>query len=76
MANQKELHRMEQEYPKYKEAYLRTIERLRSDRIACGKPDYWVGMSAEDVFQWWISKEKLEKWKSEHIYQLKLDFDV
>ncbi len=75
MANQKELHRMEKEYPKYKEAYLRTIERLRSDRLACGKPDYWVGMSAEDVFQWWISKEKLETWKSEHIYQLRLNFD-
>ena len=75
MAGIRELRRMEKEYPKYKDAYLRVIERLRIDRIEQGKPDYWTDMSTEEVFQWWCSKEKLAKWKAENKQQLYLDFE-
>lgn len=74
MAKQKELHRMEREYPKYKQAYLRVIEQLRQDRILQGKKDYWEGMSAEDVFQWWVSKKELKKWKAQNKQQLFFNF--
>lgn len=75
MAKISELRRMEKEYPKYKEAYLRVIERLRIDRIEQGKPDYWTGMSNEEVFQWWCSKMNLAKWRAENMQQLFLDFE-
>lgn len=75
MASLRELRRMEKDYPKYKAAYLRTIDRVRRDRLDAGLPDYWDGMSSEDVFQWWLSKESLGRWKAMNKQQLKLDFD-
>lgn len=74
MANKETLHRMEREYPKYKQAYLRIIEQLRQDRILEGKKDYWEEMSAEDVFQWWVSKQSLKEWKAKNKQQLFFNF--
>lgn len=75
MASMQEKRRMERDYPKYKRQYLRTIHKLREYRHENGLPDYYEGMTDEDVFQWWISKQNLKKWKSEHFQQLKFDFE-
>jgi phosphoadenosine phosphosulfate reductase len=68
MASMKELRRMETDYPKYKRQFLRTIRKLRLFREDNGMADYYQGMTDEDVFQWWLSKQNLEKWKAENIY--------
>ena len=72
MASLKEQRRMERDYPKYKRQYLRTIHRLRQYRHDNGLPDYYEGMTDEDVFQHWLSKKSLDKWKADNIQQLKL----
>lgn len=72
MASMKEQRRMERDYPKYKRQYLRTIHKLREYRHDNGLPDYYNGMTDEDVFQWWLSKKSLDKWKADNIQQLKL----
>lgn len=64
MASMKEQRKMERDYPKYKAQYLRTIHKLREYRNENGLPDYYKGMTDEDVFQWWLSKQSLEKWKA------------
>lgn len=68
MANMKEQRRMERDYPKYKRQFLRTIHKLREFRDTNGLDDYYVGMTDEDVFQWWLSKKNLEAWKADNIY--------
>ena len=67
MASLKELRRMEQDYPKFKRQYLRTIHNVREYRNSAGLADYYGEMTDEDVFQWWLSKQSLEKWKAENI---------
>ena len=59
---------MERDYPKYKAQYLRTIQKLRDYRSENGLPDYYQGMTNEDVFQWWLSKKGLDEWKADNIY--------
>lgn len=68
MASIKEQRRMERDYPKYKAQYLRTIQKLRDYRSENGLPDYYQGMTNEDVFQWWLSKKGLDEWKADNIY--------
>lgn len=68
MASMKEQRKMERDYPKYKAQYLRTIHKLREYRKENGLPDYYQEMTDEDVFQWWLSKQSLEKWKAYNIY--------
>lgn len=67
MASIKSLRRMERDYPKYKEQYLRTIHKLRVQRNVQGKPDFYEGLTDEDVFQWWLSKRSLKGWKADNI---------
>lgn len=68
MASKKELRRMEMDYPKYKRQFLRTIARLREYRKNNNMKDYFVGMTDEDYFQWWLSKKNLDSWKADNIY--------
>lgn len=67
MASLKELRRMERDYPKFKRQFLRTIHNVRESRNGAGLADYYGEMTDEDVFQWWLSKQSLEKWKAENI---------
>ena len=69
MANIKEQHRMERDYPKYKRQYIRTIQKLRQYRADNGMTDYYQEMTDEDVFEWWLSKKNLKEWKANNIYQ-------
>ena len=68
MASLKEQRRMERDYPKYKNQYLRTIRKLREYREAHDMPNPYESMTDEQVFQWWLSKKSLDAWKADNIY--------
>lgn len=70
MASKKEIQRMEQEYPKYKEAIIRTIHRLREGNYM----NKYKDLTDEEVFDWWKSKEGIETFYTNKKKQYKLDF--
>lgn len=70
MASKKELFRMEKRYPKYKDAIIRTIHRIRQEGCLNKHPD----LTDEEVFRWWISKDNLETFYATNRLQYKLDF--
>ena len=65
---------MERDYPKYKAQYVRTIHKLREKRKNNGLEDINEGMTDAQVFDFWISNKSLNKWKSENLQQLKINF--
>lgn len=69
MANKKELFRMEKRYPKYKDAIIRTIHRIRQEGCLNEHPD----LTDEEVFRWWTSKDNLETFYATNRLQYKLD---
>lgn len=71
MAREKEVIRQGTLYPKYKDIILRTIHRLREN----GYVNKYKDLTDEEIFEWWISKEKLEKWYYNHKVQMQL-FDM
>lgn len=42
-------------YPKYKENYIKTFDRMIEKRILEGKKIYW--QSGEEVFKWWVGDD-------------------
>lgn len=44
------------QYPKFKEAYLRAFDRMLQRRLELGKTN-WEWGSAEEVMDWWIRKQ-------------------
>jgi phosphoadenosine phosphosulfate reductase len=44
------------DYPKYKELYIKTFDRMLKRRIEREKPTLWK--SGEEVFAWWISGKR------------------
>jgi hypothetical protein len=58
-------------YPKYKALILRTIHRLREN----GYMNKYSDLTDEEIFEWWISKENMQKWYYSHKVQLSL-FDM
>lgn len=69
MASKKELFRMEKRYPKYKDAIIRTIHRIRQEGYLNEHPD----LTDEEVFRWWTSKDNLETFYATNRLQYKLD---
>lgn len=65
MASNKELARMEKEYPKYKAMLIRTISRLRKNGYMNKYPD----LTDEEVFRWWVSKKNIKEWYFENKLQ-------
>ena len=45
------------DYPKYKDAVIRTIERIKRTRPHVNW--YYERMTAEQIFKWWISNEPI-----------------
>lgn len=45
-------------YPKYKENYIRTFEKMLEERKIRGKETQWK--TGQDVFDWWLEKEVIE----------------
>lgn len=68
MASQKVIVMQGGEYPKYKDLILRTIHRLREN----GYMNKYSDLTDEEVFEWWISKESMEKWYYGHKVQMQL----
>ena len=71
MASKKEIVKQGGEYPKYKALIIRTIHRLREN----GYMNKYKSLTDEEIFEWWISKENMEKWYYSHKVQLSL-FDM
>jgi len=72
MASVKEIRKMEKRYPKYKDAILRTIRKIRRNGYLYNKiPE----LTDEEVFQWWVSKRNFKEWYAGKTMQLKIDFD-
>lgn len=69
-ATKKELARMEKEYPKYTEIFLRLIHRLRER----GWMNNYESLTDKQILQWWTSKKNMKKWYSENILQYSLIF--
>ena len=69
MGSKKELARMEKRYPKYKEAILRVIHRMRMNGYLNSYPD----LTDEEVFQWWTSKKNIKNFYSDLKEQTKLN---
>lgn len=62
IASKKEILRQGANYPKYQALLLRTIAKLRANGYMNQYPD----LTDDEVFQWWISKESIEKWYANH----------
>lgn len=70
MANRTHLIAMKDRYPKYYDALMRTIRRLRNNNLYRRQfPD----VSDEEIWNWWISKESIETWYKKNKQQLKLE---
>ena len=48
-----------EEYPKYRQAYIKAFERMIQARKDKGLPTEWE--SGEDVMRWWLKGDKLPK---------------
>ena len=70
MASKKEIERTEQRYPKYKDAIIRTIHRLREGNFLNDYKD----LTDEEVFEWWKSKINMKQFYAMKKKQYKLDF--
>lgn len=69
MASKAELRTMIHDYPKYKDAYVRMIQRLL-DQGYCSK----YPMTATQVFDWWCSKRSVQNYYYRFINQLQIQF--
>ena len=57
LAGSKQMRLDFERYPKYREAYLRTFDRMLKAREGNGKP-YMDWKSADDVMNWWLNDER------------------
>lgn len=61
MASRRSLHMMERDYPKYREAFIRLIHRLRQQRLERGGYDLYQTLTDEQVFHAWLNKYSYKK---------------
>lgn len=61
MASRLSLHMMERDYPKYRQAFIRLIHRLREKRIQNGGYDIYKTLTDEEVFYAWLNKISYKK---------------
>ena len=65
MASRRSLHMMELDYPKYREAFIRLIGRLREKRRSSGGYDIYGTLTDEQVFSAWLNKISYKKMLAE-----------
>lgn len=70
MASKREIAMMERRYPKYKEAVIRTIHRLREMGCMNDYPD----LTDEEVFDWWKGQLNIKEYYAMTKWQQKLKF--
>lgn len=56
------IHKDKIRYPKHYHAFLLLIEDLKELRKANNENDVWRNLSAEEIFDWWASKQSYEKY--------------
>lgn len=56
MASRRSLHLMEHDYPKYRDAFIRLIHRIRAKRLEEGGYDIYQTLTDEQVFSAWLNK--------------------
>lgn len=61
MASRRSLHMMERDYPKYREAFIRLIGRIRSKRLEKGGYDVYQTLTDEQVFYAWLNKISVKR---------------
>lgn len=61
MASRRSLHMMEKDYPKYRQAFIRLIHRIREKRIQNGGYDIYKTLTDEEVFYAWLNKISYKK---------------
>lgn len=69
-ASKKELVRMEKDYPKYVDIFLRLIHRLRAQGWMSDISD----LTDRQILQWWTSKKNMKEWYAQNILQYSLNF--
>lgn len=57
MASRRSLHMMEHDYPKYRDAFIRLIHRIRAKRLEDGGYDIYQTLTDEQVFSAWLNKQ-------------------
>lgn len=67
MANIKNIRREVEDYPKYYQAILRMIHRIRAKKFSEDNPDVWGDSTDEEVFWYWARKMGPEKAKAERL---------
>jgi len=68
LATWKQVTKEFEDYPKYKEAYIRAFQRMLDSNRAKGKVYKGTWQTGEDVFYWWIEEYK-------HIVKGQMRFD-
>lgn len=61
MASRRSLHMMERDYPKYRQAFIRLIHRIREKRLQKGGYDVYQTLTDEEVFSAWLNKKSTKK---------------
>lgn len=61
MASRRSLHMMEHDYPKYRQAFIRLIHRIREKRLEKGGYDVYQSLTDEEVFSAWLNKQSIAK---------------
>lgn len=56
MSNIKSIRREVEDYPKYYQAFLRLIHRIRAEKFSPEHPDVWGDCTDEEVFWYWARK--------------------
>lgn len=68
LAGQKEIVKDMHRYPKYYDAFMRTIHRMREK----GYLNFYPDMTDHDIFEWWLSKLGIRTWYNENKRQGRL----
>lgn len=65
LANYKHIKREVEQYPRYYQAFLRLISRIRQANLQVKGVDYWAGLTDEEYFWTWAQKKSLDKARQE-----------
>lgn len=65
LAGQKDIVKDIKRYPRYFDAFMRTIHRMRLN----GYMSYYPDLTDNDIFRWWLSKKGIRTWYNEHKVQ-------
>lgn len=74
MSRKSELRMAKKRYPKYAQAIIRTIHKIRN--LDNGGGGMWTtipDLTDEQVFDWWTSKKSIKKWYADNFIQMKLN---